>query len=224
VLGAGVLGPFFRLELQPAGSGWQPAEHFCRDGLASALISTADQLGTGETRVAASILQLGLAARLWSPLLGAGLMHGVIPDLSALQVMSGPPVRMGLAEVSGWQARSVAELAQLIAPAVSARLGAFAAALPVRLPAGLLRGNSGSAMAGALGVIARERPDLADGAEALGRELIGTTELAGTGEFTAGLAFRRRSCCLYYRVPGGGLCGDCCHDLPPDSTAQAAGR
>ncbi len=27
-----------------------------------------------------------------------------------------------------------------------------------------------------------------------------------------GSAFRRRSCCLYYRVPGGGLCGDCCFD------------
>ncbi|MFD2121439.1 (2Fe-2S)-binding protein [Streptomyces cirratus] len=24
-----------------------------------------------------------------------------------------------------------------------------------------------------------------------------------------GVAFTRRSCCLYYRVPGGGLCGDC---------------
>lgn len=24
------------------------------------------------------------------------------------------------------------------------------------------------------------------------------------------LAFRRRSCCLYYRVPGGSTCGDCC--------------
>ena len=24
-----------------------------------------------------------------------------------------------------------------------------------------------------------------------------------------GLSFRRRSCCLYYRLPGGALCGDC---------------
>ncbi|WP_350325223.1 (2Fe-2S)-binding protein [Streptomyces katrae] len=37
--------------------------------------------------------------------------------------------------------------------------------------------------------------------------------LAGTGSFVhepgLGVAFVRRSCCLYYRVPGGGLCGDC---------------
>ena len=24
-----------------------------------------------------------------------------------------------------------------------------------------------------------------------------------------GPAFTRRTCCLYYRLPGGGLCGDC---------------
>ncbi|MEU7551440.1 (2Fe-2S)-binding protein [Streptomyces sp. NPDC044571] len=23
------------------------------------------------------------------------------------------------------------------------------------------------------------------------------------------MAFVRRSCCLYYKVPGGGFCGDC---------------
>ncbi|MEU1022927.1 (2Fe-2S)-binding protein, partial [Streptomyces sp. NPDC005904] len=28
-------------------------------------------------------------------------------------------------------------------------------------------------------------------------------------------AFRRRSCCLYYRCPGGGVCGDCCFERPP---------
>ncbi|MGH3410268.1 MAG: (2Fe-2S)-binding protein [Streptosporangiaceae bacterium] len=33
-----------------------------------------------------------------------------------------------------------------------------------------------------------------------------------TGE---GLGFRRHSCCLYYRLPGGGLCGDCALAAPP---------
>jgi FhuF-like iron-sulfur protein len=37
-----------------------------------------------------------------------------------------------------------------------------------------------------------------------------TGQFAGADRFAgAGLSFRRRSCCLYYRVPGGGLCGDC---------------
>ncbi|WP_068795984.1 (2Fe-2S)-binding protein [Pseudonocardia sp. HH130630-07] len=30
-----------------------------------------------------------------------------------------------------------------------------------------------------------------------------------TGAAGSGWSFRRRSCCLYVRVPGGGLCGDC---------------
>ena len=36
------------------------------------------------------------------------------------------------------------------------------------------------------------------------------TPLSDTGTLGPdGEGFRRRSCCLYYRVPGGGLCGDC---------------
>ncbi|WP_250213408.1 (2Fe-2S)-binding protein [Acrocarpospora catenulata] len=33
--------------------------------------------------------------------------------------------------------------------------------------------------------------------------------LRGTGRFAGEPFFVRRSCCLYYRVPGGGTCGDC---------------
>jgi ferric iron reductase protein FhuF len=42
--------------------------------------------------------------------------------------------------------------------------------------------------------------------------LLRTGPLAGTGTlaYRGGRpAFRRRSCCLYYRVPGGALCADC---------------
>jgi hypothetical protein len=49
-----------------------------------------------------------------------------------------------------------------------------------------------------------------------GRLLAGPSGLlAGTGELRPprppdrDWSFRRRSCCLYYRVPGGELCGDC---------------
>ena len=33
--------------------------------------------------------------------------------------------------------------------------------------------------------------------------------LRGVGEYGPDRRFRRRSCCLLYRVPGAGLCGDC---------------
>jgi ferric iron reductase protein FhuF len=54
------------------------------------------------------------------------------------------------------------------------------------------------------------RPDLRESITHLTTALLNTGELAGTGTITsAGLDFRRNSCCLYYRLPGGGKCGDC---------------
>ncbi|WP_333777997.1 (2Fe-2S)-binding protein [Streptomyces sp. IBSBF 3136] len=49
----------------------------------------------------------------------------------------------------------------------------------------------------------------------------GTASDRATGTRTVA-AFRRRSCCLYYRVPGGGVCGDCCFSRPPGSSPGAA--
>lgn len=59
------------------------------------------------------------------------------------------------------------------------------------------------------------------GARALAAELFTHPRLAPTGTLT-GSAFRRRSCCLYYRVPGGGICGDCCFTRNPWSSPDAA--
>jgi hypothetical protein len=94
-------------------------------------------------------------------------------------------------------------------------------ALPVRLAAGLLRGNAASALIGALSVLTTARPELAGQAGQLAQALLRTSYLrqAGTLNDTEPMTFRRRSCCLYYRVPGGGLCGDCCFRRPPGATA-----
>jgi hypothetical protein len=263
LLAAADIGPFFRLELhgRELAPAWQPAHQLSRAGLAELTANTARRLGTDETRVAASILHLGLAARLWSPVLGCVLLADVLPDLTSLVVSTEPPIRFGLADPAGWRTGSpakltapagspaelrhpgwrggspvdrpelaeladlaevadLADLAEAAAAMVARPLAMFARALPVRLARGLLRGNSASAMAGALGVLARARPDLGASAAALAPALLQTPGLAGAGGLTgSGLAFRRRSCCLYYRVPGGGLCGDCCFDRPPSSRA-----
>jgi hypothetical protein len=203
---AAAAGPFFRLEVvdPSAASRWQAP------GDLSALTArTAGQLGTGELRVAASILQLSIAARLWSPVLGCGLLAGIVPDLGALVIDPGPPVRAGVTRLAGWCAAGPAELAALASAEVGRGLAALALGAPI--PAGLSRGNSASAMAGALGVLVRAQPRLSAQARDLAHRLLHTESLAGAGEFTGrALSFRRRSCCLYYRVPGGGLCGDCC--------------
>ena len=73
---------------------------------------------------------------------------------------------------------------------------------------GLLWGNAASALAGALTVLARDRPATSGPGRRLVEELLEMPPLRGAGTFGP-RGFRRRSCCLYYRVPGGGLCGDC---------------
>ena len=94
---------------------------------------------------------------------------------------------------------------------MAGHLESLALALGGEVAEGLLWGNAASALAGALGVLVRAQPWLREPATALAaallaRRLADTGELGVTGE---GLGFRRRSCCLYYRLPGGGLCGDC---------------
>jgi hypothetical protein len=68
---------------------------------------------------------------------------------------------------------------------------------------GLLRGNAASALAGAVRVLGAGRE--------LAAELLDRPPLRGGLTATG----RRTSCCLYYRVPGAGLCGDCVFDRPP---------
>ncbi len=210
-------GPFFQLEVwdRLSAPSWRPAAELRRGDLTDLVTSTARQLRTAEVRVATSLLHQGLAARLWSPVLACGLLSGVVPDLTSLAISTEQPFRLGLASLSGWLAGSPDDLTKLSADGVARPLTAVAVALPVPLADGLLRGNSASAMAGALGVLVRAHPALADRGLALGRALLATGDLRDSGALTTPLAFRRRSCCLYYRVPGGGLCGDCCFTRRP---------
>ncbi len=76
----------------------------------------------------------------------------------------------------------------------------------------VLRGNAASGLVGALRVLIDRVPG-GVAVELAGALLAEGGALAGTGTFIheegLGVAFVRRSCCLYYQVPGGGLCGDC---------------
>lgn len=205
------LGTYFTVTAGAAGRTWRPAAAAARQGLPGLVSRTAQQLGVSEKRVAVSIAQLGYAARLWSPCLACALQHGIVPDLRGLQLSAGPPARLCLPRPAGWLSAEPAVLARLLYQAVvEEHLEPLTASLRADAAPGLLWGNAASAMAGALGVIGRACPALTPAGEVLGSLLLNTGHLRGTGRFTGpGLAFRRRSCCLYYRVPGGGLCGDC---------------
>lgn len=195
----------------------------------------AEALGAPEGRVAASVAHLGLASRLWSVALGCAAVYGRVPDLDPRLLRWDPdavaPYDLRLTDVRPRRpdpadADTVTDA--LIDAVPLAHLEPLAAALRARyrLAPGLLRGNAASALAGAARTLdrwAREhgRTDVADRARTLTADLFTHPLLAGTGTLS-GTAFRRRSCCLYYRVPGAGVCGDCCFTRPPRSSPRAA--
>lgn len=210
---AAAVGPFFALGTEAAGPGWQPASAYYPDGF---LAAARARLPGAESRVAASIAQQGYAARLWSPVLASGLLTHVVPDLAGLQVRAeepASPLDLALPGPAGWRAADPATLAELsYQVVVVGHLDSLALALADEVAEGLLWGNAASALAGALGVLVQAEPGLREPATTLAAALLAQGRLADTGELGLtgeGLGFRRRSCCLYYRLPGGGLCGDC---------------
>ncbi|MEU3660537.1 (2Fe-2S)-binding protein [Streptomyces sp. NPDC032940] len=204
------------------------------DPLAFRVRKVAAALGAPETRIAASVAHQGLAARLWSVTLGCAVLYGRVPLLEPGLLHWDPdataPDDLWLAGTRPAAAPTRPGDAATVAEAVlDGHLAPLTAALRARyrLAAGLLWGNAASALAGAgreLDRWARRhgRTDAAARARSLTAGLLGHPLLAGTGTLTgAGTAFRRRSCCLYYRVPGGGVCGDCCFSRPPRSSPDA---
>ncbi|MEU2286288.1 (2Fe-2S)-binding protein [Streptomyces sp. NPDC013178] len=197
------------------------------DPLTFRVRKVAEALRAPETRIAASIAQQGLAARLWAVALGCAALYGRLPDLDPRLLRwdpdGGAPDDLWLTQV---RARP-GDAATLTESVLHGHLEPLAAALRARHPVapGLLRGNAASALAGAARQLDRwarrhGRTEVAARSRALTAELLAHPLLAATGTLT-GTAFRRRSCCLYYRVPGGGVCGDCCFTRSPRSSPRA---
>ncbi|MEU8573126.1 (2Fe-2S)-binding protein [Streptomyces asoensis] len=242
------LGPFFALRPLPArpadparalptlalAYGWPPG-HTAPDGRADPLVHRVRKvtaaLRTPEDRVGASVAQQGLAARLWSVTLGCAALNGYVPDLAPELLRWDPE---GSAPDDLWLTVGrvrPGDAAAVAATVLEGHLAPLAAALRARhrIAPGLLRGNAASALAGAARQLdgwarAHGRPEVAARARALTAELFTHPLLAGTGTSAgtaSGTGFRRRSCCLYYRVPGGGVCGDCCFTRSPRSSPRA---
>jgi iron complex transport system ATP-binding protein len=178
--------------------------------------------------VAASLFSLSYAARLWSVPLGCWAVAGIVPDLDPDTVrfaaVPGTPVRLVVRDPGGRYADDPDTAADLLVRWVVERhLRPFVGAVADSGPApGLLWGNVASALVGAAGMVASHdagqpvpaRPDRC--VEVLAALLLDRPPLAGTtrhrvlpGGRLDRLSVVRRSCCLYYRVPGGGTCGDC---------------
>jgi hypothetical protein len=199
-------GGFFALTIGGPTPGWRPISRCYADGFADLIDATATRCRTTEPRIAASLVHLGHAARLWSPVLACVLAHGVIPDLSTLQ-RADDGTALRLPEPVGARVAPSPEL--LYSAVVQQHMEPLEAGLRVKLASGLLSGNIASALVGASQALLSVRPNLRQSIISVTHVLLDTGRLAGSGVITGELNFRRRSCCLFYRLPDGGLCGDC---------------
>jgi hypothetical protein len=221
-------GPFFAVDLDPPpptraadGPAWHPFSALLEDSavlcarVAAVRSAIADRAGLDlaeiDPRAAASLAHLGLTSRLVSPVLGGVLLAGELLQLDA----------------AGLWWRDVLGPVPLAAPGVTSRpvapddAAAVAAALTTGPAAALvdavarqgvsprvLWGNLASAAAGALSMLRQIAPGGPAALARFGAALFAAPGLSHAGRFGPA-GFLRHSCCLYYRVPGGGLCGDC---------------
>jgi hypothetical protein len=226
------LGPFFAVGSHPSGAApvppWRPVSELTApaptlrgriDAVRAALAARGGlAVDDIEPRVAASAVHLGLAARLTAPALGAAVLRRPVdlrPSGLWWQDQPGGPVPVSVptppeADVSQ-EERDRLLFDELLAPMTAA----IARLVPVSDR--VLWGNVASAVNAAAAQVARQRPDLASCAWQAAGRLFGNPWLRGE-PCPPGPAFRRASCCLFYRLAlscrqaqrnPSALCGDC---------------
>lgn len=199
-------GSFFALTVGGDAAGWHPVTQSYADGCVDLIDATARRYRTTDLRIGASLVHLGHATRLWSPVLACAIGHGVLPRLDDLQ-RADDGAQLRLPRPVGMPADSPDALYRAV---VNEHMRPLAAGLRVKLAPALLAGNIASALVGAARALLTARPDLRRAITETTRSLLDTGVLAGSGVITGPrLGFRRRSCCLFYRLPDGSLCGDC---------------
>lgn len=224
------IGPYFAVATGPrpeaggtsqaegSGGGFRPLTDLYADpaALEECVRAVSERLGTDQPRVAASTLHLGTASRLWSIALACAALTGRVPDLGPdrlwWRLPSSGPLDLWLPDPREVDQEPLPALHHIVAVQ---NLAPWAEA--IRRVSGVsphtLRGNAASALIGAHRVLLAREPHAPYPVVPLVRALLDEPPLAGAGTYRATppgpLAFQRRSCCLYYRVPGTGTCGDC---------------
>ena len=229
------LGGFAVWQVDPAGllplaQALEPEHLAARFAATRAGLATGSHLPLAEVmpRTAVSAAQVGLISRLWSVALASLALHDWVPELSLRQLLVDPshrnPSPMAIADpAAGTSAPGVAQAVALLQEQVV--LGAVAAITQAgqehgRTSATVLVSNAASSLVAAARVVGRKVPQRAEHLDQVTRELLGLPWLAAGGAYrqlpaesdtaaTGTSEFKRTGCCLYYRLPGHGLCPDC---------------
>ena len=206
--------PYFALGTGPPHGDWHPVTRLYDDTalLAEIVGRVQARMDVTERRVAASTFFLGFAARLWS--IGVGTVAGyrMLVDLPPEQLLFRESDGQIALHLEHPRTRRREDLADMV---LDRHLDPLAAALCRLGPISgrMLAGNTASALLGAARVFDRDRATTA-GWE-LARSLCADPRLSAAVCFGDN-DYRRTSCCLYYRTPDGGLCGDCALDRVPE--------
>jgi len=175
------------------------------------------ELAQIDFRACASTHFLGLASRLIAPPLATVALHGLVIACASADLrwppVDGGPVPIGYSDASIHRAADCGTAASLlnqaiVEPLIRPLVDAFERVSPI-----VLWGNVVSALAGAAGMLVRSDVTRVLDPVAVAAATLTWGPLAGAGSFdVADRFFRRSSCCLFYRIPGGGTCGDCVLD------------
>jgi ferric iron reductase protein FhuF len=201
-----------------------PAQHLCTPAATAApaarhlIDAVARWLGHPERRVAASLVVLGYAARLVGPTLAVLLRDGLLIDARPDQVRYLYSPQRGftltMPDPAGWQAAPDVQVPAWCAGVLDGHLRPLIRAVraDTAVATGLLWGNVASGITGALRALADQAAVPLDRCHQTGLAVLAYASLRGSGALavhSGRLRFRRRSCCLYYRLDGAGTCGDC---------------
>jgi ferric iron reductase protein FhuF len=216
---AAAVNPLFALAVGPPpdADDWRLAADLADAGVAAQTIGDVGRaFGDPAPRIAASMVVLGYSARLVAPtvatLLRDDLLLDVTPGKVCWRYAPGQGFQLRLPEPSGTRDAPLLErwCRDVVDDHLAALIRSVRAVVPVAR--GLLWGNVASSLAGALRALATAAAVPLPACYEAGLILLDRGPLRGSGQLTirAGqLHFVRRSCCLYYRLPGGGMCGDC---------------
>jgi ferric iron reductase protein FhuF len=149
-------------------------------------------------------------SRLVSPVFAAAVLDGVVPMLSLGSVWWQPVATGPMPIAYRGVAFRPASPARIVEGCIDATVAPLLATLGdrFRVSPKVLWGNAASALGGAFVMLAADRPAHAERAGRLLSELLQLEPLRGMATWN-GHALKRRNCCLFYRVPGAGTCGDC---------------
>lgn len=210
-------GPFFDSTGAVEGAGFTPVARLDAARIRALGHQVGVRLGTGEARVGISTWQFGVMARICSVAVGMLVAGAVMPDLA--QVSLDEHNRVGLPREEGWYAATPDEAVDVFVRQLTDSIDLLHHLIhhASGVALGLLRGNTAAAIvAAARAALAGHEPGPVLTGSVVDR-IVSSSPLAATmsGSFPHP---RRRTCCLFYRAPGGGLCGDCSLSRPDRRT------